>query len=96
MRGRPTGGINAASRELGISKPDANRAMKVASLKPEAKEAARKSGLDKNRTALLSAARVAAPESVQDDAEVSWVTRELARQSIDKPRAMGRCFSAAI
>lgn len=53
---RPEGGIAAASRELGISEADARRAIKVASLSPEAKEAARATGLDNNRAALLAAA----------------------------------------
>lgn len=54
---RPEGGINAASRELGIAKSDAHRAIKVASLPEEAKQAARDQGLDDNRTALLAAAK---------------------------------------
>lgn len=60
--GRPEGGINAAARELGISKADAHRAVKVAALSPEAKQAARDTGLDDNRTALLEAAKRADPE----------------------------------
>lgn len=39
-RGRPESGINAAARELGIDKDDAHRAVKVASLSDEAKQAA--------------------------------------------------------
>lgn len=35
--GRPEGGISAASRELGIDRTEAQRAVKVASLSPEAK-----------------------------------------------------------
>lgn len=54
--GRPEGGISAASRELGIERKDAERAVKVASLSNEAKEAARETGLDDNRSALLEAA----------------------------------------
>jgi ParB-like chromosome segregation protein Spo0J len=55
-RGRPESGINAAARDLGIDKDDAHRAVKVASLSDEAKEAARETGLDNNRSALLDAA----------------------------------------
>ena len=55
--GRPESGINAASRELGIERTDAQRAIKVASLSEEAKEAARNIGLDNNRSALLNAAK---------------------------------------
>ncbi|MEL4072846.1 hypothetical protein WKW50_22160 [Ochrobactrum sp. GPK 3] len=54
--GRPEGGTRAAAREIGISEPDARRAVKVASLSDEAKEAAREVGLDDNRSALLEAA----------------------------------------
>lgn len=54
--GRPEGGVNAAARELGVEKDDAYRAVKVASLSDEAKEAARETGLDDNRSALLEAA----------------------------------------
>lgn len=65
--GRPAGpqhapsGINAASRELGIDRTDAHRAVKVASLSDEAKAMARNVGLDDNRSALLEAARHTAP-----------------------------------
>ncbi len=55
--GRPEGGVRAASRELGISEPDARRAVKVASLSDEAKQAARDAGLDDNRSALIEAAK---------------------------------------
>ena len=48
--------MNAAARELGIQKNDAYRAVSVAGLSDEAKEAAREHGLDDNRTALLKAA----------------------------------------
>lgn len=40
-RGRPESGIAAASRDLGIERKDAQRAVKVASLTDEAKQAAR-------------------------------------------------------
>jgi len=44
--GRPEGGVNAAARELGIQKNDAYRAVSVAGLSDEAKDAARETGLD--------------------------------------------------
>lgn len=56
LEGRPEGGVNAAARDLGIPKNDAYRAVQVASLSEEAKEAAREAGLDDNRSALLEAA----------------------------------------
>lgn len=55
-RGQPEGGVAAAARDLGVDKDDAHRAVKVASLSDEAKEAARKAHLDNNRSALLEAA----------------------------------------
>lgn len=55
-RGRPKGGVNSAAKEIGVSEPDARRAVKVAKLSDEAKAAAREVGLDDNRTALLEAA----------------------------------------
>lgn len=39
--GRPEGGVRAAARELGLSQSDANRAVKVGKLSPEAKQVAR-------------------------------------------------------
>jgi ParB family chromosome partitioning protein len=54
-------GIRAAQRELGIQKNDASRAIKVASLSQDAKQAAIEAGLDDNRTALLAAAKEPTP-----------------------------------
>jgi ParB family chromosome partitioning protein len=55
--GRPTGGTRAAARSLGIAENDARRAIKVAALSAEAKQAAREVGLDDHRNALLAAAK---------------------------------------
>lgn len=61
-----TGGTSAAAREIGVSEPDARRAVKVASLSDEAKSAARETGLDNNRSAMLAAAKLPTPhEQVQ-------------------------------
>jgi ParB family chromosome partitioning protein len=68
-RGRPEAGVNKAARELGISKDDAHRSMKVAGLSDEAKAAAREAGLENNRSALLSAA--SAPDPVARIGEVT-------------------------
>lgn len=56
------GGVRAAARELGIERTKVQRAVKVASLSPEAKVAAVATGLDDNRTALLAAAKETEPE----------------------------------
>lgn len=50
-------GLGAAERDLGLNRDDARRAVRVAGLAPEAKEAARGVGLDNNRSALLAAAK---------------------------------------
>jgi hypothetical protein len=50
------GGVRAASRDLGVELTDAQRAVKVASLSDEAKDAARGTNVENNRSALLDAA----------------------------------------
>lgn len=55
--GRPESGVRAAARELGIDKDAAHRAVKVDGLTDEAKEVAKETGLDNNRSALLEAAK---------------------------------------
>ncbi len=69
---RPEGGINKASRELGVERNDAHRAVKVAGLSSEAKDAAREVGLDDNRSALLTAARAEASQQVSHR-QTPWV-----------------------
>jgi ParB-like chromosome segregation protein Spo0J len=59
---RPESGINSASRQLGIDRTDAQRAVKVASLSEDAKKVARDTGLDNIRSALLEAAKQTEPE----------------------------------
>jgi len=62
MEGRGnTGGINAATRDLGIERTQAQRSVKIASITPEAKAAARDLGIDDNQTKLLKVA-AAAPD----------------------------------
>lgn len=80
-RGRPTGGVEAAARELGINRQDARRAIKVASLSDEAKEAAREVHLDDNRSALLEAAKADTPEKQVE------IIREIAeKKATPKPQ----------
>ena len=59
--GRPSSGVRAAARELGVNREDARRAVKVDGLAPEAKAAAREAGLDDNRAAMLRAASEPSP-----------------------------------
>lgn len=56
------GGIREAARQLGLSEADIRRAIKVASLSPEAQQAAHELGLADNRSALLRAADETTPE----------------------------------
>lgn len=60
--GQQPGGINAASRELGIERKEAQRSVKVASISQEAKQEAVARGLDDNQTVLLAAAAQPGPE----------------------------------
>jgi ParB family chromosome partitioning protein len=63
--GRPESGINAASRELGIDRNEAQRAIKIAAMTPEAKAAAKDAGLDNNQSALLRAAKAPAKQQAE-------------------------------
>ena len=81
-RGRPKSGISEAARRLPIKgkshaakRKNVERALKVASIFPEAKDAAKKAGLDKSRSKLL---KVAAEKTL--DAQLAKV-RELVRSS---------------
>ena len=60
-RGNKDGNAEAA-RQLGLSEPDVRRAIKVASITPEAQQAAHEVGLADNRSALLEAASKPAEE----------------------------------
>ncbi len=57
-------GISAATRKLGVERTEARRAIKIDSISPEAKQAAREVGLDKKQSALLKVAAVPADEQV--------------------------------
>jgi ParB family chromosome partitioning protein len=63
--GRADKGINAATRQLGIDRTDAQRAVKVDELTPEAKQTAREVGLDDNQSALLAPDRQFAVDKEQ-------------------------------
>jgi ParB-like chromosome segregation protein Spo0J len=68
--GRPEGGIRAAARELGIERTDARRAITIASIMPEAKESARKAGMDDNQSRLLEIAAQPIEQQVKKVAEI--------------------------
>ncbi|ACS41647.1 ParB/RepB/Spo0J family partition protein [Methylorubrum extorquens] len=59
------GGINAAARDLGIERTEAQRAVKVASISEQAKQAAISAHLDNNQSALLKIAASQPAEQVE-------------------------------
>ncbi len=65
-----TGGINAAARALGITRQEAQRAVKIAAITEPAKEAAVAAGLDKNQSALLKVAAEPVEKQVAKVAEL--------------------------
>lgn len=60
--GRPPSGINKAAVDLGVPASTLKRDVRIASLSPEAQEAAKSSGLDNNQSALLAAAKHKEPD----------------------------------
>jgi ParB-like chromosome segregation protein Spo0J len=87
-----SGGVRAAARELHIEKEDARRAVKVASLSDEAKEAAREVGLDDNRSALLEVAK--APKDRQAEAVREIAARKEAPPRTDVPKRNDLAYEA--
>jgi ParB-like chromosome segregation protein Spo0J len=75
------GGISSASRHLGIERTDVRRAIKIDSITPDAKDAAKDAKLDDNQSALLKVA--AAPKSRQ----VEVVQRIAEEKAEPKPTA---------
>jgi ParB family chromosome partitioning protein len=59
---RPEGGINAATRDLGIERTEAQRSIKIDAIAPEARQAAIDAGLADNQPALLKIAAESTPE----------------------------------
>jgi ParB-like chromosome segregation protein Spo0J len=74
-------GISKVARELNLDRKDVERAVKVASLSDEAKQAACDVGLDNNRSALLAVAKEATPE-----AQVAMVAEIKAAKETSKKR----------
>jgi ParB-like chromosome segregation protein Spo0J len=89
--GRPESGVRAAARELGIDKDDAHRAVRVASIAPEAKEAAREAGLDDTRSALLTVAKESPDQQVAKVTEIAKSKRAKGkrrpREEIEREKA---------
>jgi ParB family chromosome partitioning protein len=70
------GGIRGAARELGISKDDAHRSLKIDGLSEPAKQVARETGLDENRRVLL--------EATKAEDSVVFLREESARRDTSK------------
>jgi hypothetical protein len=75
-------GINAAVRELGVDRTEAQRAVKIDSLAPEAKIEAKALRLDRNQRALLGAARAPSKE-----AQIRALREEAARKAAGRDDA---------
>jgi ParB/RepB/Spo0J family partition protein len=73
--GQQPGGINAAVRELHIDRTEAQRAVKINKIAPEAKAAAKEAGIDNNQSALL---RVASEATAENQLEAIRRERERA------------------
>jgi ParB family chromosome partitioning protein len=69
-KGQQPGGVNAAARDLNIGKAEAHRAVKIAAITPEAKEAAKAAGLDDNQSALLKIASYGDADQVEAVADI--------------------------
>ncbi len=55
-------GVNKSARRLGLTRETIRRALKIDSISPEAKEAAKRRGLHRNQDALLKVAREGTPK----------------------------------
>jgi ParB/RepB/Spo0J family partition protein len=64
------GGISAAAEQLGVTRQEAQRSVRIASIKPEAKEAARDAGIDDNQSKLLEIAKVSDISAYETDLAV--------------------------
>lgn len=82
--GRPKGGINAAVRELGVTRQEGQRAVAINAIVPEAKEAAIAAGLADNQSALL---KVAAAPPADQPAKVEDLARHREKKRAGRTRA---------
>jgi ParB/RepB/Spo0J family partition protein len=81
--GRPESGVRAAARDLGVGKDEAHRAVKIAGITPEAEEAAREAGLDRNQSALLKVASYANEDQVDAVADIAKARAEKAQAAAE-------------
>jgi len=78
-------GVSLASRELGITREEVRRSVRVDSITPEAKEAAREAGLDRNQSALLKVASYADKDQVDAVADLAKARADRAQASGSPP-----------
>jgi ParB family transcriptional regulator, chromosome partitioning protein len=74
-------GVSLASRELGITREEVRRSVRVDSITPAAKEAAREAGLDRNQAALLKVASYANEDQVEAVVDIAKARAEKAQAS---------------
>lgn len=83
--GRHKGGVRQTARELDLSEAAVRRAHKVANLSDDAKQVARETGLDDNRSAMLKAA--AEPKDKQAD-KMRAIAQDKARPKVQQRRPL--------
>ena len=86
------GGVNAAARELGITKDEAHRAVKIDAIVPAAKDAMRAARLDNNQTVALRVASYADEDQVDAVVQIVAEREDKAKRPdlatpLDTPRA---------
>ena len=85
--GRPESGVKAAARKLGIERTEAQRAVKIDALTPEAKAEAVSLRLDGNQAALLRAQRAGPTQEQQIEALKDEAVRRSVRNSKGEAKA---------
>ena len=82
------GGDREAARQLGVTRQEVQRSHKIASLEPEAKDTARRVGLDDNQAALLEAAAQPAEQQAAylDQRAANAEKRKEERKAMKKER----------
>lgn len=81
-------GIRKATRDLGVERTSIQRAMRVAALTPEAKEAARQRGLDDNQTAMIAAAAVSPERQAEAIHHYADMKERAAAERANVPRVV--------
>ena len=88
-RGRPQSGNAEAARQLGLSEPDVRRAIKVASITPEAQQAAHEVG---NRWTTKSKQLLASASRWVQLVGIWWTSLIPARQNCFTENSVTRCL----